>query len=142
MAAATAPAGGSVSVFLSDGKTNSTLTTNIGQLSSSSLSLSGLSLSGTDGTNATAALTAINTAIGTVASSRGTIGANINRLQSASTIISNQVQNLSAAEDNIRSADIAQEVANMTKFNILQSTGMAALSQSNQMQQSVLQLLR
>jgi flagellin len=142
MAAATAPAGGSVSVFLSDGKTNSTLTTNIGQLSSSSLSLSGLSLSGADGTNATAALTAINTAIGSVASARGTIGANINRLQSASTIISNQVQNLSAAEDNIRSADIAQEVANMTKFNILQSTGMAALSQSNQMQQSVLQLLR
>jgi flagellin len=142
MAAATAPAGGSVSVFLSDGKTNSTLTTNIGQLSSSSLSLSGLSLSGADGTNATAALTAINTAIGSVASARGTIGANINRLQSASTIISNQVQNLSAAEDNIRSADIAQEVANMTKFNILQSTGMAALSQSNQMHQSVLQLLR
>jgi flagellin len=142
MAAATAPAGGSVSVFLSDGKTNSTLTTNIGQLSSSSLSLSGLTLSGADGTNATAALTAINTAIGSVASARGTIGANINRLQSASTIISNQVQNLTAAEDNIRSADIAQEVANMTKFNILQSTGMAALSQSNQMQQSVLQLLR
>ena len=84
----------------------------------------------------------INTAIQTIAAQRGTIGAGINRLQSAQSVINNQVQNLSAAEDGIRSADIAQEVANMTKFTILNQTGISALAQSNQMQQSVLSLLR
>jgi flagellin len=95
-------------------------------------------------TNAKAqtALTDITKAIANVAADRGTLGAVINRLQSASNVINNQVQNLTSAEDNIRSADIAQEVANMTKFNILNQTGMAALQQSNQMQQAVLQLLR
>jgi flagellin len=66
----------------------------------------------------------------------------MNRLQSASNVINNQVQNLSAAEDGIRAADIAQEVANMTKFNILSQTGISALAQANQMQQGVLSLLR
>ena len=66
----------------------------------------------------------------------------MNRLQSAGNVISNQVQNLTQAESSIRSADISQEVANMSKFNILQQTGVAALQQSNQMNQGVLQLLR
>jgi flagellin len=57
-------------------------------------------------------------------------------------VIQNQSQNLSAAEDGIRAADIAQEVANMTKFSILNQTGISSLAQANQMQQSVLALLR
>ena len=73
---------------------------------------------------------------------RGTIGAGVNRLQSASTVISNQVQNLTAAEDGIRAADIAQEVANLTKYSILNQTGISSLAQANQMQQSVLSLLK
>jgi flagellin len=89
-----------------------------------------------------AALTTINAAIQTVASTRGNLGAAINRLQSAVGVINNQTQNLSAAEDGIRAADIAQEVANMTKFSILNQTGISALAQANQMQQSVLSLLR
>ncbi|HMC31760.1 MAG TPA: flagellin, partial [Candidatus Angelobacter sp.] len=64
-------------------------------------------------------LTAINQAIQNVAGTRGALGAAINRLQSAVNVIQNQSQNLSAAEDGIRAADIAQEVANMTKFSIL-----------------------
>ena len=66
----------------------------------------------------------------------------MNRLQSAGNVISNQVQNLTQAESAIRSADISQEVANMSKYTILQQTGVAALQQSNQMNQAVLQLLR
>jgi hypothetical protein len=66
----------------------------------------------------------------------------MNRLTSASTVISNQVQNLSAAEDGIRAADIPSEVANLTKYNILSQTGISALAQANQMQQSVLSLLK
>ena len=89
-----------------------------------------------------AALTTINAAIQSVASTRGNLGAAINRLQSAVGVINNQTQNLSAAEDGIRAADIAQEVANMTKFSILNQTGISALAQANQMQQSVLSLLK
>jgi flagellin len=91
---------------------------------------------------AQAALTNINSAIQSVAATRGQIGAAINRLQSAVSVIQNQSQNLSAAEDGIRAADIAQEVANMTKFSILNQTGISSLAQANQMQQSVLALLR
>ena len=91
---------------------------------------------------AQAALTNINTAIQSVAATRGQIGAAINRLQSAVSVIQNQSQNLSAAEDGIRAADIAQEVANMTKFSILNQTGISSLAQANAMQQHVLALLR
>ena len=49
---------------------------------------------------------------------------------------------LSAAEDGIRAADIPAEVANLTKYNILSQTGISALAQANQMQQSVLSLLK
>ena len=91
---------------------------------------------------AQAALSNINSAIQSVAGTRGQIGAAINRLQSAVNVIQNQSQNLSAAEDGIRAADIAQEVANMTKFSILNQTGISSLAQANQMQQSVLALLR
>jgi flagellin len=91
---------------------------------------------------AQAALTNINGTIQSVAATRGNIGAAINRLQSAVSVIQNQSQNLSAAEDGIRAADIAQEVANMTKFSILNQTGISSLAQANQMQQSVLALLR
>jgi len=91
---------------------------------------------------AQAALVTINSAIQTVAGLRGTIGAAVNRLQSASNVISNQTQNLTSAEDGIRAADIAQEVANLTKYSILNQTGISALAQANQTQQQVLALLR
>lgn len=87
-------------------------------------------------------LSMINSAIQNVAGMRGTIGAGINRLQSAVNVINNQTQNLTAAEDGIRAADIAAEVANLTKYSILNQTGISALAQANQMQQSVLSLLK
>ena len=51
-------------------------------------------------------------------------------------------ENLSAAQDGIRGANIAEEVANLSKFQILNQTGISALSQANQSQQSVLKLLQ
>jgi flagellin len=96
----------------------------------------------TSDTNAQAALTDINSAIANIATRRGNLGASMNRLQSAVNVINNQTQNLSAAEDGIRAADIAQEVANMTKYSILNQTGISSLAQANQMQQSVLKLLQ
>ncbi len=92
--------------------------------------------------DATSALTAINTAIQTVAGLRGTIGATINRLQSAAGVITNQVQNLTGAEDGVRAADIPSTVASLAKYSILEQTGISALAQANQQQQLVLKLLQ
>jgi flagellin len=88
------------------------------------------------------ALTAINQAIQTVAAERGAIGAVVNRLQSASNVISTQVQNLTSAENGIMAADIPTTVANLTKYSILEQTGISALAQANQQQQLVLKLLQ
>lgn len=92
--------------------------------------------------NAQTALSAINAAIQTVAATRGQIGAVINRLQSASNVISNQVTNLTSAENTITAADIPTAVANLTKYSILEQTGISALAQANQQQQLVLKLLQ
>jgi flagellin len=93
-------------------------------------------------TDATAALATINTAIQTVAGLRGSIGATVNRLQSAAGVISNQVQNLTGAEDGVRAADIPSTVATLAKYSILEQTGISALAQANQQQQLVLKLLQ
>jgi flagellin len=93
-------------------------------------------------TDATAALASIDTAIQSVAALRGSIGASINRLQSASNVINNQVTNLTSAENTIVAADIPSAVANLTKYSILEQTGISALAQANQQQQLVLKLLQ
>lgn len=93
-------------------------------------------------TDAQAALASIGSAIQTVAALRGSIGASINRLQSASNVISNQVTNLTSAENTIVAADIPSAVASLTKFTILEQTGISALAQANQQQQLVLKLLQ
>lgn len=128
------------SVFLSDAGSSSSIGTSTGVLSSTSLAVNSDVL--TSDTAAATALTNINAAIASVAGLRGTLGANINRLQSATAVITNQVQNLSAAQDGIRGANIAEEVANLSKFQILNQTGISALAQANQSQQSVLKLLQ
>lgn len=87
-------------------------------------------------------LEAITAAIDTVSATRGTIGANVNRLTADVNVANTQVTNLTSAQNNIQNADISATVAKMTQFNVLQQTGMAALSQSNQAAQSVLKLLQ
>ena len=137
------------SVYLSDGTAGgaTSIAVTTGALASSAIGFSGTAtdISGDDLTSATtaqAALTDITAAIANVAADRGALGAEINRLQSASSVITNQVQNLTNAEDGIRAADIPSAVANLSRLTVLQQTGMAALQQSNQMQQSVLKLLQ
>lgn len=92
--------------------------------------------------DATAALTQIDTAVATVAQLRGTIGATVNRLQSASAVINNQTQNLTSAENDVTAADIPTVVANLSQYSILEQTGVSALAQANQQQQLVLKLLQ
>ena len=143
--------GTSTSVYLTDATStgSSSISITVGALGSSSIGfstgLTAVDLSGDDLTttgNAQTALTNINTAIANVAADRGSLGASMNRLQSAENVINAQVQNLTQAESNIRSADIAKSVADMSKYSILNQTGIAALQQSNQMQQSVLKLIQ
>jgi flagellin len=76
-----------------------------------------------------------------VANTRGTVGAGINRLQAASNVENNEIQNLTSAEDQITAADIPTVVANLSKFSILEQTGISALAQANSAQQQVLNLL-
>jgi flagellin len=132
-------------VFLSDGSTiasaaNTQIKTNINALSSAALGLSTDNLQ--SATSATAALTAVNSAITQVSANRGVIGAAVNRLTAASGDMSSEVTNLQSATNSIQNADIGKTVANMTQYNVLQSTGMAALQQSNQAQQAVLKLVQ
>jgi flagellin len=92
--------------------------------------------------NAQATLGLINSAVATVAGLRGTIGAGVNRLQAASAVITTQVQNLTSAEDGIVAANIPAVVANLSKYSILDQSGISALAQANTAQQTILTLLR
>jgi flagellin len=135
------------SVFLSDSSTagTSTIGVSVSALSASALAIAGTSLTGTPGvggvTDPEATLTLINSAINTVSLDRGTIGAGINRLQAASNVENTQIQNITAAQSQITSADIPTVVANLSKFSILEQTGISALTQANTAQQQVLHLL-
>lgn len=103
-----------------------------------------LTLSNTDlstAGDAQLALTVINNAIATVASERGNIGAVVNRLQDASNVMTDQVQNLTSAENGIMAADIPTAVSNLSQYMILDQSGISALAQANSVQQSILKLL-
>jgi flagellin len=127
----TVPAGGTFSGGISATTTPTAVTNTL------------LSAAGANpGANAQATLSLVNNAISSVASLRGTIGANINRLQAASNVESVQVQNLTAAEDQITAANIPQQVTNLSEYSILNQSGISALAQANSAQQSILKLLQ
>ena len=134
-----------MNVFLSDSTVagSSQIGVQLGSFSSSNMN--GVSLFNdnlsTQGAAQTA-LTDINNAISQIAALRGQIGASTERLQSASNVISSQSQNLTSAENGITAADIPTAVANLTKYSILEQTGISALAQANQQQQLVLKLLQ
>lgn len=88
------------------------------------------------------ALDAINDAIDSLSSSRGTIGAAESRLSYAIDTLTVVRENYIAAESRIRDADIAQEVAEMVRLQVLQQAGAAVLAQANQQPQVALALLQ
>lgn len=105
----------------------------------------GESLSSTDlstQSDAETALTALNTAISDVAAQDGYIGAQINTLNSVSQVMSTQQQNIVAAQNAVQATDYATATSNMSKYEILSQTGIAALAQANSTQQEVLKLLQ
>jgi len=143
---ATAGTNDTSTVYIGDGSTvgaaNTTISTTINSLSSAtgSLNLAGNDLN--SASDSQAALLAVTAAITTVSAQRGVIGASVNRLTAATDVMSNAVTNLQSAANSLQNADIGKTVANMTQYNVLQSTGMAALQQSNQAQQAVLKLVQ
>ena len=96
----------------------------------------------TDQANATTAIAAIQTAVGSLGTVQGRAGAAMNRLSFAISQAQAMSVSVQASESRIRDANIAEEAANLTKFNILTQSGLAALAQANSSAQSVLQLLR
>ena len=99
------------------------------------------SLSVTASAEALTALAEIETAISSVTAARGKVGAVQNRLQRSVSALSVSSENLQAAESAIRDADIAYEIAQLTRNQILVQTSTAMVGQSNLIPQSVLQLL-
>ncbi len=89
-----------------------------------------------------AALAAVNTAITSLNSLRGTLGTVEGRLQSAITNLTTSRENIQAAESRISDVDVAVEAAELTRLNILQQAGSAVLAQANQQPQLAVQLLR
>ena len=94
-----------------------------------------------DSANAGAALATITAAISQVSADRGAIGAKSQRLATVINSLGITSENITAAESQIRDADVATEVVNLTKFQILSQSGVSALAQANQSAQSVLSLL-
>ena len=90
---------------------------------------------------ASAAITTINDAIERVSAERSMLGAVQNRLEHTISNLNNSSENLQAAESRVRDVDMAREVMEMTKSNILSQASQAMLAQANQAPQAVLQLL-
>jgi flagellin len=92
-------------------------------------------------TLAAAAITAIDAEIKNVSSARSSLGAVQNRFESTINSLNVSAENLGAAESRIRDTDMALEMVNYTRANILSQAGTAMLAQANQSNQGVLQLL-
>jgi flagellin len=140
---------GGAKVFISDGEVTNplynTITVAVGALSATQIGSNTTTLASQNlGTcsGAASALTVINNAISDVAAMRGTIGAGVNRLNSATNVMNTQIENLTSAQSSIQDANIGTVVANLSKYQVLEQTGISALAQANQNEQAVLKLLQ
>jgi len=102
----------------------------------------GTSVTITDTTKAAAALTAVGSAIDTKDTARAAFGYKMNRLESTVSVLNIQKENLASAESRISDVDVAIEMANMTKNQVLAQTGISMLAQANSMPQMALSLIR
>ena len=121
---------------------------NVGEtmsISISGTSLKTLGISGTTvstGAKASAAISQIQAAIKNVSAQRSKLGAIQNRLEYTINNLENYSENLTSAESNIRDTDMATEMVNYSKSNILQQAAQSMLAQANQSNQGVLSLLQ
>jgi flagellin len=132
------------SVFVSNDGTNGKVGGTIGAADTIALGLkpSGTYVDITTSANAAAAVSTISAAVTTLGTSQSSVGTLENRLQYSVSLAGSQLVSNKAAESRIRDANVAEESANLTRYNILTQSGIASLSQANQASQSVLSLLR
>jgi flagellin len=128
------------SVFVSNDSSNGQITGTIQSVTTTDLGIASLSIASQSG--AETAVSTIATAVETLGTSQAKIGTLQNQLQFAIGLAQSQMVNTKAAESRIRDANVAEESANMTRYNILTQSGIAALAQANNSSSSVLSLLR
>lgn len=116
------------------------LSVSVGDMHSKALGIGDLSIASQEG--AAKAIDKIKTAINTVSSTRGDLGAIQNRLEHTQNNLSVMTENIQDAESSIRDTDVADEMMAYTKNNILIQSAQAMLAQANQVPQGVLQLLQ
>ena len=112
----------------------------IESMSATGIGVKGLKVDTED--DATAAIDRIAEAVQKVSSQRSTLGAAQNRLEHTIANLDNVVENTTSAESRIRDTDMAQEMVNYSKNNILAQAGQSMLAQANQSNQGVLSLLQ
>jgi flagellin len=132
------------SVFVSNDGANGKVGGTIAAADSTTLGLkvAGTYIDVTTSANAQTAVSTIASAVTNLGSAQSTVGTLENRLQFAIGLANSQVVSNKAAESRIRDANVAEESANLTRYNILTQSGIAALAQANQTSSSVLSLLR
>ena len=118
------------------------ITVDIDTMNSANLGIKGLNVTDATGTAATYAVDAISDAIAKVSSQRSALGAVQNRLEHTIDNLDNISENTSSAESRIRDTDMAKEMVNYSKNNILAQAGQSMLAQANQSNQGVLSLLQ
>ncbi|WP_027437013.1 flagellin [Lachnospira multipara] len=118
---------------------NQKIQLSIGKMDAASLSVNALSLS--TYTKAGSAITKVQSAIDKVSTQRSTLGAVQNRLEHTINNLNTTSENTQAAESRIRDTDMASEMVEFSKNNILSQAGLSMLSQANQANQGVLSIL-
>jgi flagellin len=133
--------GGTFNVYVSSEATasNGIVGGTIGAVTAAGLGITG---DLTSVTNAQTAVGQVATAIGALGLVQGQVGQIENRLQYAISLAQSQSVNTKAAESRIRDANIAEESSNLTRYSILNQSGLAALAQANQSTAAVLALLK
>ncbi len=129
---------GSISVVF--GASTDSITVDMKDMTKSGLGISTLNIGTAE--SAQAALTTLDTAIGTATTARADFGAKMNRLENTVEVINVQAENLMAAESRVSDVDVATEMAAMTRNQVLSQAGVAMLAQANMMPQMALTLLR
>ena len=114
----------------------------IESMSAAGLGIKGLNVEDATGKSATYAIDAIADAISKVSEQRSALGAVQNRLEHTISNVDNVVENTTTAESRIRDTDMAEEMVNYSKNNILAQAGQSMLAQANQANQGVLSLLQ
>ena len=123
-----------------DSTKNNKISVKIASMSAAGIGVKNLKVNTED--DATAAIDRISEAVQRVSSQRSALGAVQNRLEHTISNLDNVVENTTSAESRIRDTDMAEEMVNYSKNNILQQAGQSMLAQANQANQGVLSLLQ